>query len=390
MEFVKQVCQLTGLGLTRSLRSRASMTSMIFCIGCAVAILIVMFSMDTGLKATTLKNIRSDRAFVVAAGSRILALSAISRDKLATMEGARGIASGAGPGKLFAPIVTVMADVERRRGGGRIAVPVIGVGPAYHAVYPELKLVRGRLFQPGVHEVIVGRAATRRVVGAELGATITLKDVQWLVVGEFEQNGGSAEQAIVTDAETLMSAFRIRVFNAAAMLVDTADGGLGALKADLQANPDLQVNVKSEQEVLNDEIRSVSGPLNFVSSVVVTFMLLGAALAAVNAMFSVIDARGREIATLRAIGFSDGRILIAVILEMTVLVIPGAVLGAMLAFVLCSDSNVELLGRGIPMLVTAPLMWNGIFVALCVGLLGGIFPALRAVKRSVADALGER
>jgi len=186
-----------------------------------------------------------------------------------------------------------------------------------------------------------------------------------------------------------MAALHMTTYNAAVLLTDGA-GGYAALTQYFQKNPQLSVAAKLEADVLAQEIKPILESLNLLIYVVTSFMVAGALLATANAMFSIVD-RGRlQIATLRAIGFKGSRILVATLLETTILTLPGAVLGALLSWVFCNNGSLELADRAIPMLVTPSLMRAGIACALVVGLVGGFIPAVRSARMVVATALARR
>jgi putative ABC transport system permease protein len=268
-----------------------------------------------------------------------------------------------------------------------------GVGAEVFALRPEMQLVEGRVFVPAVHEVIVGRAATTRLDGVAIGNQIRLPQGDWTVVGVFESGGDSHESEFLTDADTLISAFsRGDTFSSVTVGLGRPDA-FDDFKNALTTNPALSVEVKREPEYFADASRPISRLLTFIAYVIGGIMTLGAVFAALNTMYSAISARAVEIATLRAIGFGASPVVVSVFVEALLLALLGAAIGAWLAWFLFHGSAVSTMTGTSPsqmtysLVVTPELIGLGIGCACVIGVLGGLFPAVRAARLPVAMAM---
>jgi putative ABC transport system permease protein len=254
-------------------------------------------------------------------------------------------------------------------------------------------MVSGRVFRPGVAELIVGKSAQRLYKGLEVGAEVRLRGTTWRVVGTFESGGGAHESELMADAQTLNSAYqRGSVSQSVLVVVDRAIG-FNALKDSITSNPQLQVDAWTERDFGTQESDQISRILSLVAYVVGGIMAIGAIFGALNTMYSAVSTRSREIATLRAIGFGAAPVVISVFVEALLLALVGGACGALIAWLLFNGHSVDTLGGGtggqliFDLVVTPGLMALGILWACLIGVVGGLFPAIRAARLPVAIAL---
>lgn len=264
----------------------------------------------------------------------------------------------------------------------------------YHAemmaVRPELQIVEGRGFTPGLRELIVGRSALAEFQGVAIGDEISLREGRWTVVGVFESGGDAHESSLMTDTPTLLSAYQRTAVNSVTVRLESA-AAFDEFKAALTTNPTLSVSVERETDFYRRESAEAQQVFRLVGIAVGVFMGLGAIFAALNTMYSAVSARTREIATLRAIGFGAGGVVVSVLVEALILALLGALVGAAIAW-LGFNGNTVALGGSVSsivfkMQVTPVLLGTGIALACAVGFVGGLFPALRAARIPVATAL---
>ncbi len=241
------------------------------------------------------------------------------------------------------------------------------------------------MFQPGLYELVASNPCVRQYRGFELGARRSIHASDWTVVGHFD--GGDTQQcAVLTDAEILMSTYgRNQYTRAAAML--QSPGDYDALRHALEANATLHLEVRHEREEMEKQLGPLIALLNFAAYFVGSIMALGATLGAVNSLYSIVDARRREIATLRAIGFNSAAIVASILFESILLALPGALLGVLLAWMFFNRMSVSPFGFSFRLDVSLSLAAVGIAWALAMGLIGGILPALRAARVPVTTAL---
>jgi putative ABC transport system permease protein len=289
-------------------------------------------------------------------------------------------------GKSFA-YAAVIVDVEGRKknDNSRVHFGLIGVGDMFRAVHPEFQLTAGRMFQPGVRELIAGKSRHELLKNFEIGDHVRLRGNDWTVVGHFE-GGGFFDNSLMGDAPTVMSAFGNSSFNSVTAMLESP-AAFDQLQAALKANPSVDVEGRREIDLMHEQSKQLSKVMDFVSYFVGVTMAIGATLGAINAMYAIVDGRKREIATLRAIGFGVWPVILAVLTEALILVLPGAVVGALAAWFLFNGNVISPGGMSITLLVTPGLVAFGIGWALAMGLIGGLLPAVRAASMSVTTAL---
>jgi putative ABC transport system permease protein len=265
------------------------------------------------------------------------------------------------------------------------------VGLTLAGVRPELTVIDGRMFRPAVREVIAGAGAVKQFRGLKPGSVLHLRNADWLVTGIFTSNGDVHESELLADADTVGSAVERTGYSSAVALL-TSPAAFPAFKDALTTDPQLKVDVQREPDYYAAQSRQVTDTINIVGNSVAIIMAIGAMFGALNSMYSAVAARGQEIATLRAIGFGALPVLLSVMIEAFLLSLLGGIIGASLAWVFFNGNTVSTLGGAFAQVVfkltvTQALIITGITWACVIGLLGGFFPALRAARLSVADAL---
>ena len=380
---LKQMAVLLRMSLG-GLRGRVGPTLVTF-VGtlCVVGVLISMLSMGAGVRQQAVQGARADRAYVVrpeAEGG-----GSLTREEVLAAEDGPGIKRGADGKPLAAAVVVSFMEGRKRLDDSRVGFPIFGVQPRYFAVNPEVHLTAGRMFQPAVHELIAGKLRYTEDKGLEIGDRVRLWGSDWTVVGHFESASWD-DAALLTDAETLLSAHQLNRFQRVQVVLNSP-AAINELDRALKANPTLHVEARYEADVKREESKSFTRLLDFVSYFVGTVMGAGATVGAVNAMYVLVDNRRRELATLRAIGFSSGPIVAAVLIESVLMALPGAAVGAVIAWILYNGHHVSPFGASFDLIVNGSIVTLGITWALAMGLLGGILPALRAAHVPVTDAL---
>jgi len=350
---------------------------------CVVGVLVSMLSMGAGARLEAENGASPDRAVIETSAEWVG--GTIPKQQAGIIENEPGIRRDS-EGKPMASGVSLNIITTYKQGDdSRISVPVVGVEPEYLRIVPELKLTAGRMFRPGMHELIVGKTRYTEDRDMAVGDRIWLRGDEWTIVGHFEAHG-MTNSILLTDALTLMSATRSNSFYRILVTVDPA-GGFARLRRALKADPTLHVELKHEAQANLDDARDITHLLDFISYFVGAVMAAGATVGAVNALYALVDQRRREMATLRAIGFGGGPIIIAVLIESMLMALPGAVLGAIAAWALFNGHHISPVGVAFDLAVTPKLAVIGIVWALSMGLLGGLMPALRSARVPVADAL---
>jgi putative ABC transport system permease protein len=384
MRIFREIAAVTALNL-RALPQRIG-PSLVTVIGvaCVVAVMISVLSISSGLISSGEKNTSPDAAVVLSEGAQSEYMGAIPRSTV-TIIGAAPQVKRDGQGRpMVRPQALIIVEVERKSDGGTANLGLRGL-PAGQ-LSDGLKLTEGRLYRPAVREIIVGKGARAQFRHLEVGDRITLRGSEWTVVGAFEAGGGIAENAVIGDADTVLAAFDRSAYQAVRVRLNSA-ADFQAFKDAMTTDPQIQVEVKTEKAYVADQLEQLTSVLNFVGYFVGGVMAVGAVFGALTTMYSAVDARAREIATLRAIGFGGLPVVVSVMVEALVLAIPGALLGVAAALLLFNGNVISTVGLTFSLAVTPGLIWTGLILSLVIGLIGGFAPSIRAARLPVATAL---
>ena len=356
--------------------------------GGVVGVLISMLAMVGSLNNSLVATGSPLRALVLRNGATGEVSSVVSPEAMATIMNAPGIARTPEGDVALTSDVIVAVNLEKFDGTTG-AVSVRGVSPANTTVRPEIRIVEGRMFEPGLRQMIVGRGTANEYRNAGLGDQIALRSSVWDVVGVFE-SGDSFESSLLADYQTLLSASQRTQASSATVLL-TSQNSFDEFKAAITTDPSLDMQVLRETEYYEGQGQQLRAILGIISNVVAGIMAIGALFAALNSMYSAVSTRTIEIATLRAIGFGSASVVISVLVEAMLLAVAGALLGAFAAWALFGGNTISM-GNQISsfvfeMKITPALVLTGILWACVVGFLGGLLPALRAARQPVAEAL---
>ena len=390
----RQALQVAAVGIS-TLKARLGASAVIV-IGIAgvVGVLVSLLAMAEGYSATIRSTGSVDTVIVMRGASASEVSSVLDRDSIVQIEQTAGIVRDA-KGEPLASAELVAAANLRAKGaaaGEWSSVQIRGVGDQAWAVRPRVKIVEGRRFTPGLRELIVGQGAARQFEGVEVGKDVRLGANTWKVVGIFA-SGDALESEVWGDAAAVADAYR-RGSGRASVTVRLADAqAVAPFKATLAANPQLKVDAATTLEYYGKQSERVSQLIQAVGITVGTIMAIGAMFGALNTMFAAVAQRAREIATLRAIGFSGLPVVVAVMLEMMLLALIGGLIGGLLAYLLFNGHAASTLNQtgklSFELQVTPQLLWTGLKWALAIGFIGGLFPAVRAARLPVTTALRE-
>jgi putative ABC transport system permease protein len=377
----------------RSLPQRFT-TSLVIVAGIAgvVAVLIAVLSLATGLTHALSTTGRPDRAIVLHAQANSEVGSSIPHDWIATIMDGPGIVRTADGKAVGSAEMLATVNLPRADNGLLDALSLRGVTAKAMELRSETRLVDGRMFRPGLREVIAGRAAQARYRNLGVGSRVKFGESEWTVVGAFDSGGGAHDSELLGDLETVLSSYNRTTVNSVTVKL-AGPGALEQLSATLTKDPTLSVIVKRETAYYEEQSKSFSGFLTIIAYFVGTIMALGAIFAALNTMYSAVSTRTVEIATLRAIGFGAGAVVVSVIVEALLLALVGALVGALIAWLFFNGNTVSSLsGNGLAQIafrlrIGLDLVVLGIIWACVVGLIGGLLPAIRAARLPVATAL---
>jgi putative ABC transport system permease protein len=387
-----QILAAIGFSLRSIPRRPGNALVIVIGIAAVVAVLISVLALSSGFTRTIRGGARVDRVLVLGSNADAESSSALSRAAVASIGSVAGLAKDASGTALVSAEVVLVAPVSRRDGTDAY-ITLRGVGREAFGVRPELRIVSGRMFEPGLRELIVGRTAQQQFVGLIEGSRLRLHDGDWSIVGSFAGGDTVRDSEILADVDTVMSSYQLDAFNSAtALLAD--DRSLATVRAALAPSPSLDVKVMTEPEYLASVSRSMQRLLRTVAIAIGSLMTIGALFGALNTMYSSVAARSSELATLRAIGFRPIAVLVSILTEAMLLALVGAGAGIAVALATFDGRSISTLGGSrwdsqlvYSLTITPTLVAIAVLIACGVGLIGGLIPALRATRTPVAEAL---
>ncbi len=393
--WISQIFAVTQFSL-RSLPQRigSSVAAMLGIAG-VVAVMVGVLSIAQGVLKTMESSVGDDNAIVLRSGSDSELMSGLSGDNARIIAEASGIARDEN-GALASPELFVIINLPMRSTGTDANVPLRGVKEQAMIVRDKFKLVEGRMFEWGLNEVIVGVGARQQYRGLDIGSSIEVGKDKWPVVGIFEANGGLSESEIWVDAAVLQPAYRRGNSFQAVYVKLSSREMFDEFKDSLTSNPRLDVKPMLESEYYASQSTTIYNMITGLGSLIAIIMGLGAIFGALNTMYTAISSRTQEIATLRALGFHSGPVIISVLTESLLLAFAGGLIGAGLAWLAFDGFQAATLSWSSFSAITfafdvnSKLLTQGIFFAMVIGLIGGLFPAIRAARQPVADALREQ
>jgi putative ABC transport system permease protein len=395
MNWLSQIVSVSLFSLrTIPARKGAALTTAIGIAG-VVAVFVGVLSIAEGFRAAMTVSGPQDVAIVLRAGADSEMTSGLSREETRLIADAPGIARTSEGAPFTSSELFVMVNLPKRSTGTDANVPMRGVGKEAMAVRSDFKILEGRNIELGKNEVIAGIGAARSFAGLDVGKKIHIGMIDWEVVGVFAGGGGSAESEIWTDSAVLQPAYnRQDGFQSVyAKLLSPQD--IDQFKDALEENPQLKVKAMLQSEWLSEQSTMLTGFIQGIGYFITGLMALGALFGALNTMYSAVAARTREIATLRALGFGASPIVLSVMFESLVLSLVGGAAGAAAAYFAldgyqASTINWQSFSQiAFAFTVTPALLANAILWAAVIGVLGGLFPAIRAARLPIATALRE-
>jgi putative ABC transport system permease protein len=388
----RQTLAMTRVGLATVPQRLGATSVVVVGIAGVVGVLVALLAMAQGFQATLNSAGDEDTAIVLRAGANAELSSGLNRATVILIAQAPGVRHDTQDVPIASAEVVVVSNVPKRSTGTDANVEVRGVGAQVWKLRPEVRIVSGRRFVPGLRELIVGRGALAQFRGLETGGTILLNGQAWKVTGVFA-SGDSHESEIWGDAESVAAAYRRSGFQSVSVRLRAADA-FDDFKSALTGDPRLRVDVETTRDYYSKQSERLTTVIRAIGFGVAVIMALGAMFGALNTMYAAVAARTREIATLRALGFSSLPVVVSVMLETMLLALAGGVLGAGIAWAVFNGYTVSTLGANFSQVVfrfqvTPELLLRGLQWALAIGFVGGLFPALRASNLPVTQALRE-
>lgn len=394
LNWFSQIVSITLFNV-RSLPQRigSSLTAILGIAG-VVAVLVGVLSIAQGIMRTMESSASPENVVVLRSGATSEMMSGLSGDDTRFISEGPGLARDEG-GVLASPELFVIINLPMRSTGSDGNVPLRGVTATAPELRGGFRIIEGRMFEPGLNELIVGVGAQREISGLELGSTITVAQEEWPIVGIFEAGGGLAESEIWVDAAVLQPAYRRgNSYQVVYAKLDSPES-FQQYKDALTSDPRLNVKPVLEADYYEEQSAMLYNLITGLGTLIAVIMSLGAIFGALNTMYTAISSRSREIATLRALGFHAGPVVISVLMESLFLALIGGVFGALAAWLAFDGYRAATLNFSsfsqvaFAFDVSPALLARGITFAMVIGLIGGLLPAIKAARQPVATALRE-
>lgn len=380
----------TGIGIASLPQRWGAASVVVVGIAGVVAVLVAMLSMGRGFQATVAGTGDDTSAIVLRGGSQAETNSVIMREQVPLIASLPGIARDGDGRPLVSPELSQVVSLVSRQDGTDVNVQFRGIGQQGWAVHDTVHMVEGRTFNAGLREIVVGQGARRQFRDLDVGGTLALGSQTWTVVGMFAADGVH-DSEIWTDAEVLANTYNRGAWQSVNVRTE-GSAGFAQFKAAMAEDPRLKLDVETTRAYYAKQSGQLNRLLTILGTVIGTIMAVGAVFGALNTMYAAVAGRAREIATMRAIGFRGLPVVVAVMLETMLLALAGGVLGGLLAWLVFNGYTASTIGSNFSAVVfefkvTPELLWSGLKWALGIGLVGGLFPALRAARLPITTAL---
>jgi len=364
----------------------------VFSVALVVAVFVALMSLANGLNNYLVTTGAPENVLIIRQSSQTEVQSQVTREAFQLIQTLPGIARDQQGKPLASAEICVLVNLPRRGSGEPSNVTVRGVSDAGFAIRPQLKLVEGRMFKPGVGEAIVSKKTAERFASTGLGETIHVGRGDWTVVGLFDAGGTAFDSEIWADVNVVSNAFDRDAYSSAlvrAESIATRDSLINRVEGEqrlkLEAKPELKYY---------DEQTSASAPIKALGIFVAIILGVGACFGGMNTMYAAVANRTREIGTLRALGFSRGSVLLSFVIESVIIALIGGVLGCLMALPVNGLATGTMNFRTFSEVtfsfqITPDLLITALIFAAFLGLVGGLLPSRMASRLPIIKALRE-
>ncbi len=379
----------------RSVKARWTSTIVaVLGIAGTVGVFVAMLSLARGFKATLIASGSPGNALVLRAGSPSEMMGGVTLDSVKVIQDAPGIAHDANGPLVTQEVVGVM-PIPLISTGTDANVQIRGVSPNVLDIRKFTKITEGRMFQPGLTELLAGKNASKTYMGLTMGNTIDMAGGHWKVVGIFDAGGSAFDSEVWCDSRVLNDILKrpANIFQSVTVHLASPDS-FGAFKDALTSDPRLNVDVTREVDYYAKQSTTMTTLITVLGGLVAAIMAIGAVFGALNTMYSAVAERGREIATMRALGFNSSSVVFSFLVEALLISLVGGIIGCLVVLPLngltTSTMNFQTFSNlAFAFKITPELLVKGIVFALVMGVIGGLLPAVRAASLPVATALRE-
>ncbi|HEX9172733.1 MAG TPA: ABC transporter permease [Telluria sp.] len=393
--WISQIVSIALFNLRTLPQRLGSSVTAVFGIAGVVAVMVSVLSIAEGILKTMQNSASPENVVVLRSGASSEMMSWMLGDDARVIAETPGLARNA-DGALASPELFVIIPLKKKSTGTDANVPLRGVTRTAPLVRDSFRLVEGRMFEWGRNEVVVGRGAQLEFQGLDIGSGVPVGKEAWPVVGVFEAGGGLAETEVWVDALVLQPAYQRGNSYQAVYAKLESPGAFQEFKDALTSDPRLTVAPMREADYFAEQSAVLYNLITGLGTLIAVIMGLGAVFGALNTMYTAVSARAREIATLRALGFRSGPVVVSVLSESLLLALVGGTIGAALAWLAFDGFRAATLNWSsfsqvaFAFEVSPALLVRGIVFASLIGLVGGLFPAVRAARQPVSAALREQ
>jgi putative ABC transport system permease protein len=359
-----------------------------------VGVFVAMLALAQGFRATLVSSGSVDNAIILRAGANSEMESGISLANINILQDEPGVARQDGQ-PLITSEVVVIAPFPLRSTDTDANVQVRGVSPNVLTVRQSVKIIKGRMFRPGLAELVVGRNAAKVYAGLGVGKKVRFGGGEWTVTGIFDAGGSAFDSEVWCDARVLDGVYKrpANVFQSVTVHLTSPDA-FQKFKDAVSKDPRLNVDVSREIDYYAKQSQTFTRLITILGGLVAAVMAIGAVFGALNTMYSAVAERLREIAVMRALGFRAAAVVFSFLIEALLIAFVGGALGCVAVLPLNGFTTGAMNWQTFSHLafafkITPTLMVGGIIFALAMGLVGGLLPAIRAARGPVAHALRE-
>jgi putative ABC transport system permease protein len=390
--WILQAASITAVNLGTIPARKGSVAEAIFGIAGVVAVFVGVLSIAVGFRRVMTNSTSPDVAMVLRSGADTEMMSVLLRDQARVVEDAPGILRNRQTAAVSMESLVVM-ELSKRGTGIDANVPLRGVDQSAMMVHQKVRIVQGRDFEGGRNEVIVGQGAASEFAGLDLGATLRMGKEHWKIVGIFTAAGGIEESEIWADSSALQAAFDRGTTVQSVLARLNTPAAFGNFRESLMRDPRVNVRIVRQSDYYADQSAMVYNLVTGLGILITGLMAVGAIFGALNTMYNAVASRTQEIATLRALGFGNGPVVISIMVESLCLALAGGLVGAGIAYFLFNGFHASTLNWqsysqvAFTFAVTPSLIFQGILCAASIGFIGGLFPAMRAAHLPIVTGL---
>lgn len=378
--------------IIRNLVAR-KLTTLLTASGMALVVFVfaTVLMLEEGLRKTLVETGSPDNVVVTRRSSGTEVQSVIGRDQAAIVENQPEVAYGVDNVRLTSKETIVLISLTRRDSDKSSNVLIRGVEQTGITLRPQVEIVKGRMFRPGLSEIIAGESIASRYKGAGIGETLRFGKREWTVVGIFDAGKTAFDSEIWGDVDQLMQAFRRPVYSSVILKMNDP-AAFQKLKMRIEGDPRLTLEVKQESVFYAEQSQLLANFIRYLGIALSSFFSVGAIIGAMITMYASVANRTMEIGTLRALGFRRKSILSAFLTESLILGAAGGVVGLVLAsfmqFFTISTMNWQSFSElSFGFTLNFTIILKSFAFALIMGLTGGFLPAVQAAHLSIVNAL---